>query len=87
MERRGRLGLQYLPKHLEEFYTRFQGLVDAQLDNPHLFGYCYTQLTDVEQEKNGLYTYDRKPKFDVKRLHAIQSRQAAYEKAPPGKKE
>jgi hypothetical protein len=71
------------PKDLEAFYTRFQGLTDAQLDNPNLFGYCYTQLTDIEQEQNGLYTYDRKPKFDVKRLHKVQSREAAYEKNPP----
>jgi beta-galactosidase/beta-glucuronidase len=71
------------PKDLEAFYVRFQGLADAQLDNPNLFGYCYTQLTDIEQEQNGLYTYDRKPKFDVKRLHKIQTRPAAYEKNPP----
>ena len=49
------------------------------LDNPHLFGFCYTQLTDIEQEKNGLYYYDRKPKFDVKKIHDITARQAAYE--------
>ncbi len=48
-----------------------------------MFGYCYTQLTDVEQEQNGLYTYDRRPKFNVERLRKIQSRGAAYEKAPP----
>ena len=72
-----------MPKDLEAFYARFQGLTDALLDNPHLFGYCYTQLTDIEQEQNGLYNYDRKPKFDVERLHKIQSRQAAYEKNPP----
>ncbi len=48
-----------------------------------MFGYCYTQLTDIEQEQNGLYTYDRKPKFDVERLRKIQSRAAAYEKDPP----
>ena len=71
------------PKTLDEFYTRYQGLVDAQLDNPNLFGFCYTQLTDVEQEHNGLYYYDRKPKFDVKRLHAITARAAAYEKTGP----
>ena len=47
---------------------------------PNLFGFCYTQLTDIEQERNGLYFYDRRPKFDVKRLHAIISRQAAYER-------
>jgi hypothetical protein len=71
------------PKTIEEFYTRYQGLVDAQLDNPDLFGFCYTQLTDVEQEKNGLYYYDRRPKFDLKRLHAITSRAAAYERTGP----
>lgn len=72
-----------VPKDIEAFYTRFQGLVDAQMDNPNLFGYCYTQLTDIEQEQNGLYTYDRKPKFDMKRLQKIQSRKAACEKNPP----
>jgi hypothetical protein len=71
------------PKSLDEFYARYKGLVDAQLDNPNLFGFCYTQLTDVEQEKNGLYYYDRRPKFDLKRLHAITSRAAAYEKKGP----
>ncbi len=71
------------PKDLEEFYARYAGLVDALLDNPNLFGFCYTQLTDVEQEHNGLYYYDRRPKFDLKRLHAITARPAAYEKTGP----
>ena len=71
------------PRTLEEFYTRYQGLVDAQLDNPNLFGFCYTQLTDVEQEHNGLYYYDRRPKFDLKRLQVITSRRAAYELTGP----
>jgi beta-galactosidase/beta-glucuronidase len=34
-------------------------------------GICYTQITDVEQEINGLMTYDRKPKFDVKKIKAL----------------
>lgn len=72
------------PKTIEEFYTRYEGLVNALMDNPDMFGFCYTQLTDVEQEKNGLYFYDRRPKFDVKRLHAITSREAAFEKVGPG---
>ena len=76
-------GYGNVPKTLDEFYARYQGLVDALLDNPNLFGFCYTQLTDVEQEHNGLYFYDRRPKFDVKRLHAITARQAAYEKTGP----
>lgn len=34
-------------------------------------GICYTQLTDVEQEVNGLMTYDRKVKFDPAEIRAI----------------
>ena len=79
----GGWGYGNTPKNLEDFYARFKGLADAQLDNPNLFGYCYTQLTDIEQEQNGLYDYNRKPKFDVERLRKIQTRQAAYEKNPP----
>ncbi|HQH71893.1 MAG TPA: hypothetical protein PK360_07425, partial [bacterium] len=71
------------PKTLPEFYERFAGLANAQLDNRNLFGFCYTQLTDVEQEKNGIYQYDRTPKFDAEKLRAINSRKAAYEENPP----
>ena len=71
------------PKNLAEFYARYQGTLDALLDNPNMFGFCYTQLTDVEQEHNGLYYYDRRPKFDVKRICAITSRKAAYERGEP----
>jgi len=71
------------PKTADEFYARYQGTIDALLDNPYLFGFCYTQLTDVEQERNGLYYYDRRPKFDVLKLHAITSRKAAYESNRP----
>ena len=34
-------------------------------------GYCYTQLTDVQQEVNGLLTAERKPKADMQKLKAI----------------
>lgn len=71
------------PKTLDEFYERFESLVDAMLDEPNFFGYCYTQLTDIEQEKNGIFFYDRSAKFDAEKLHAIQTRTAAYEKNPP----
>lgn len=67
------------PKTIEEFYDRFKGLTDALIDNSKMFGLCYTQLTDVEQEQNGLYTYDRKPKFDTERLYKIMTRKAAIE--------
>jgi len=68
------------PANEAEFFARYKGTCDAQLDNPNFFGFCYTQLTDVEQEHNGLYYYDRRPKFDVKKLCTITSRPAAYER-------
>jgi hypothetical protein len=71
------------PKTEEEFYARYGGLTAALLDNPNLFGFCYTQLTDVEQEHNGLYYYDRRPKFDLQRLHDFTARPAAYEITGP----
>lgn len=67
------------PQTVEDFYHRFAGLCDALLDNPAMFGYCYTQLTDVYQEHNGLYTFSREPKFDLARLREIQRRPAAIE--------
>ena len=49
------------------------------LDNPDMFGYCYTQLTDIYQEQNGIYKFDRTGKFDLARLRAAQQRAAAIE--------
>ncbi|SFF79344.1 Glycosyl hydrolases family 2 [Actinopolymorpha cephalotaxi] len=66
---------------LEEFYDRFEGLVAVLLDDPDMFGYCYTQLTDVFQEQNGVYRFDRSEKFDLERVRAAQTRTAAIEKA------
>ena len=45
----------------------------------NMFAFCYTQLYDVEQELNGLYTYERKPKFDMDVIKAINARKAAIE--------
>ena len=67
------------PGSEEEFLQRFADVCDALLDNPHMFGYCYTQLTDIYPEENGVYEFDRTPKFDMARLHAIQTRPAAIE--------
>ena len=33
-----------------------------------LAGFCYTQLTDIEQETNGLLTYHRQPKVPAEIL-------------------
>ena len=79
-ERKDSWGYGRAPKDIEEFYARFKGLCDVLLDDPHMFGYCYTQLTDVFQEQNGIYTFDRGAKFDAPRLRAVQHRPAAIEK-------
>ena len=67
------------PKTEEEFIERYRGLTNALLDNPIMFGFCYTQLYDIEQEVNGLYNYDRTPKFDIAVFKEINSRKAAIE--------
>jgi beta-galactosidase/beta-glucuronidase len=59
------------PKSEEEFYCVLEAEVDIVLGTEKLSGYCYTQLTDVEQEQNGIYFYDRSPKFDMKRIAGI----------------
>ena len=65
---------------LEEFYERYDGLTTAMIDNPKMIGFCYTQLTDVEQELNGIYRYDRSEKFDSEILYKINTKKAAIEK-------
>ena len=62
------------PETLEAFYTRLAELTDVLLSIDHISGYCYTQLTDVEQEQNGIYNYDRSEKFDMDRIHAVFSK-------------
>jgi beta-galactosidase/beta-glucuronidase len=62
------------PTTLEEFYTRLEVLTDVILGMPHICGFCYTQLTDIEQEQNGIYNYDRSEKFDMKRINSILSK-------------
>ena len=67
------------PQTEEEFKERFRGLTEALMSNPFISGLCYTQLTDVEQEVNGLYSYDRHAKFDPAFFHEVLSRKAAIE--------
>ena len=67
------------PKTYEEFYARIEGLTDVLLQNGKMFGYCYTQLTDVEQEQNGIYYYDRSPKYDTEKLRSIFGKKAKIE--------
>lgn len=68
------------PRSEEEFKARYEGLTSFLLSSKKIFGFCYTQLYDVEQEKNGLYTYDRKPKFsDMTFFREVNTKPAAIE--------
>ena len=51
-----------------ETEQRITDLTRTLTDNPRVAGYCYTQLTDIEQEQNGIYNYDRTAKFDAETI-------------------
>lgn len=55
----------------EDFAKRYHAVISAILDSPNVCGFCYTQITDVEQEINGLLTYDRAAKIDLSIIRAI----------------
>ena len=55
----------------DDFFARFGSLMDALRAIPYCQGYCYTQLTDVMQEVNGLLTPDRRPKVDIRRFRSL----------------
>lgn len=67
------------PKTEEEFIERYRGLTNALLNSKKINGFCYTQLYDIEQERNGLYTYNREPKFDMKIFKEINTQKAEIE--------
>lgn len=66
-------------KSARQVEDEIKALTDVLLEQPNISGFVYTQLTDVEQEVNGIYTYDRKPKFDLNRLKSIFDAPAAIE--------
>ena len=55
----------------EAFLDRFEKITQAIKDTDYISGYCYTQVTDVQQEVNGLLGEDRKPKVPLERIRAI----------------
>ena len=61
----------------KDLLERYRRLVDALIDSPAVAGFCYTQLTDTLQEKNGLLTEGRVPKIDPPVLRRINRRPAA----------
>ena len=65
-------GWGYTVVHDEEtFLEDYKRIMEAVYASEALHGFCYTQLSDVEQEINGLLTYDREPKCDVNKIKEI----------------
>ncbi|EPS33697.1 putative beta-galactosidase [Penicillium oxalicum 114-2] len=56
---------------VDDFLWRFENLVMAVVKGGHTCGLVYTQLYDIEQEVNGLLTYDRQAKVPVARVKAV----------------
>lgn len=59
------------PKSKDEAFERFKNLIETVMNIEYLSGFCYTQLTDVEQEINGLLDYKHMSKFDIKLIKEI----------------
>jgi beta-galactosidase/beta-glucuronidase len=55
----------------DDFIQRYRAVVEAVYASPVIQGFCYTQITDVEQEINGLLTYDRQPKVPLEVIRQI----------------
>lgn len=81
-KRTGSWGYGKRPQSELEAGTRIAALTKAILADPKICGFCYTQLYDIEQEQNGLYYYDRTPKFSKEVYEIIREgfqAPAAYE--------
>jgi beta-galactosidase/beta-glucuronidase len=58
-------------KDEKEFLRRYESITKAIMNTPYIRGYCYTQLTDVFQEINGLLTMDRRFKVNPEEIRRI----------------
>lgn len=65
-------------KDEQAFLRRFLSQNDAIRRMPQFSGFCYTQLTDVEQEKNGLLTADRRDKLSEEGIRAVRASNASF---------
>jgi beta-galactosidase/beta-glucuronidase len=67
----------------EEFAAKYEDLICGIASLRFLAGFCYTQLTDIEQEINGLLTFDRQPK--VPAHHIFEIHQQAFKENIPAR--
>lgn len=64
----------YTSASADDFLDEYRRIIDAVYDSELMSGFCYTQLTDVEQETNGLLTRDHEYKFDPEQIRRINER-------------
>lgn len=65
-------------KDEQEFFERFESMIDAIYNTDFLQGFCYTQLTDVFQETNGVVKFNRDSKVSAERFKKILDQKANY---------
>lgn len=63
----GNWGYNSAAKNDDEFFSRLKELVDG-IYEADFQGFCYTQLTDVQQEVNGLLDDEHNPKVDPEKM-------------------
>lgn len=61
-----------------EFIFRFDDITTAVKELPYVCGFCYTQVTDVQQEINGLMDINRNFKIDPKIISEINKRRVGF---------
>lgn len=59
----------FVYRHVDDLADGYRRLIEQIPDD--VAGFCWTQLTDVEQEQNGLLTHDRRPKADPAAIRAV----------------
>lgn len=74
-----RRGVWGYGKTAEEVTQLIHNLTKVLTDNPKIAGYTYTQLTDVFQETNGIYTFNRELKFPMEKIRKALTQTAAIE--------
>lgn len=62
----------------EAFIARMDKITSAIKNIPYISGYCYTQITDVQQEINGLLDMERQPKVSVSAIREINQKETSY---------
>ncbi|KAH6882791.1 glycoside hydrolase superfamily [Alternaria rosae] len=58
----------------KDLLKRIEKMMVGIVDGGHCCGFVYTQLTDIEQEVNGVYTPDRKEKLDAAEVKKVVER-------------